>query len=340
MLVIGNAIVREVLDGRDGDVLDAVRRAYTAHAAGRSAVPHSVFLRFPEHPRNRIIGLPAHLGGADEIAGIKWISSFPDNVEAGLERASAAIILNSLRTGHPEALIEASVVSARRTAASAALAAAAMPGAAAETSVSLIGCGVINREVLRFLRVAVPGIRSVRLFDLNRRRALDFARSCPPGLEVEVAETIGEAMAASPLVSLASTAAVPHVGLEHCRPGTLVLHLSLRDLTPESVLEAVNVVDDADHVCRAATSVHLAEQLVGNRDFISADIGGILSTGEPYRRDPGKVTVFSPFGLGILDLAVARLVRDVAVDRGWGVRHDDFLPHSRAAAPDVLGAAG
>ncbi|MFJ5034429.1 2,3-diaminopropionate biosynthesis protein SbnB [Streptomyces sp. NPDC088560] len=326
------------MDGRENDVLDAVRRAYVAHAAGESSVPHSVFLRFPDNPKNRIIGLPSYLGDANEIAGIKWISSFPDNVSAGLERASAVIIINSLRTGHPEALIEGSLISARRTAASAALAVSAMPGAAAATGVSLIGCGVINREVLQFLRVVAPGIRSVRVFDVDRWRASEFVQSCPPGLEAEVAKTIGEAMAANPLVSIASTAAVPHVGLEHCQPGSLVLHLSLRDLTPQSVLEAVNVVDDADHVCRAATSLHLAEQRVGNRDFIAQSIGEILSSSKTYRRNPGKVTVFSPFGLGILDLAVARLVRNVTVERGWGVRHDDFLPYSKAtpvSSPDL-----
>ncbi|MCD9904107.1 hypothetical protein LUR56_36880 [Streptomyces sp. MT29] len=98
MLTIGNGDVRRLLDDREREVLNAVREAYLLHAAEDTSLPHSVFLRFPDDPGNRIIGLPAYLGGAEPLAGMKWIASFPGNVAEGLERASAAIIVNSMRT--------------------------------------------------------------------------------------------------------------------------------------------------------------------------------------------------------------------------------------------------
>lgn len=107
MLIIGRAVVRDILDGDDARVVDLVRHAYLLHEQGRTSLPHSVFLRFPQQPRDRIIGLPAYLGADPPVSGIKWISSFPGNLAAGLERASAAILLNSMRTGHPVALVEA-----------------------------------------------------------------------------------------------------------------------------------------------------------------------------------------------------------------------------------------
>ncbi len=329
MLILGNDDVLRALEDREDDVLTAVREAYVQHSRGASSVPHSVFLRFPDDERDRIIALPAYLGGDEPVAGVKWISSFPGNLALGLERASAAIVLNSMRTGRPEALIEASVISARRTAASAALAAATLAADDPDTGVSLIGCGVINFEVLRFLRRALPGLASVTLFDQVPDRAAAFAERCAPwrpDLRVETAERIEEAMGAHPLVCLATTAGTPHLGTEHCRPGALVLHLSLRDLTPESVLAAVNVVDDTDHVCRAATSLHLAEQRVGDRDFVAGSIGALLDSDRPHRRDAERVTVFSPFGLGVLDMALADLVRRTAEKNGDGTRLSGFLP--------------
>src|SRR3954454_18105129 len=97
MLILGHDTVAELLAGREADVMDLVASAYRRHEAGRSALPHSVFLRFPDRPRDRIIGLPGYLGGDgadDGVAGVKWVSSFPGNLAAGLPRASAAILLN------------------------------------------------------------------------------------------------------------------------------------------------------------------------------------------------------------------------------------------------------
>ncbi|MFX4293419.1 2,3-diaminopropionate biosynthesis protein SbnB [Streptomyces bohaiensis] len=332
MLTLGNADVRRILDGREKELLSAVRDAYLQHEAGRSALPHSVFLRFPGDDRNRIIALPAHLGGEEPKAGIKWISSFPGNVARGRERASAAIILNSMETGVPEALVEGSTISARRTAASAALAAGSLPpGGGAETGAALVGCGVINYEVLRFLLVVRPEITEITVFDLDAERAAGFRDRCAAelagdGRTVRVASDIEEALGAHRLVSLATTATVPHQDLAACAPGTLVLHVSLRDVTVPAVLAAVNIVDDLDHVCRAETSVHLAEQATGGRGFVSATLGGLLSAGASLPRDPERVTLFSPFGLGVLDLAVADLVLRAARAEGVGTRVEDFLP--------------
>src|SRR4051794_31183059 len=123
VLILGRRDVKAVLDGADGTVLRTVRDTYVAHAHGETSVPHSVFLRFPGDDRNRIIGLPAYVGGPRPVAAMKWIASFPGNIDHGLERASAAILLNSVDDGRPVALVEGSVISARRTAASAAVAA-------------------------------------------------------------------------------------------------------------------------------------------------------------------------------------------------------------------------
>lgn len=329
MLILEAGAVRAVLDDAEQDVVAAVRRAYELHALGRTSVPHSAFLFFPAGERDRIIALPAYLGGEHPVSGVKWVSSFPGNLALGLDRASAAIILNSVRTGVPEAFIEGSAISSGRTAASAALAAATLSSGRPETGVSLVGCGVINFEVLRYLRLALPTVDTVTLCDLNPERLESFAHKASsgwPDLRIDVAGSAAEAMAAHRLVCLATTASVPHVDALNARPGTLVLHLSLRDLTADSIRRCVNVVDDAHHVCRAATSLHLAEQETGHRDFIASSIGEILVSSTPYTRDENAVTVFSPFGLGCLDLAVADLVRRTAVARGLGASLASFLP--------------
>lgn len=328
MLMLGKSEVNLVLDGAESDVLAAVREAYELHALGRTAVPHSVFLRFPADLQNRIIALPAYLGTRTPVAGVKWVASFPGNLRLGQDRASASMILNCPRTGFPEVFMEAAAISAQRTAASAALAAVTLGSSDPESGVSQIGCGPIGFEVLRYLQLVKPELDQITLYDLDRARAESFAARVNgrwPRLKVEVAARVEEALAAHPLVTLATTASVPHLAGEHLRPGALVLHLSLRDLSAETIQTSVNIVDDADHVCRAATSLHLAEQQSGGRDFIAASLGELLVAGGRHLRDDTSLTVFSPFGLGCLDLAVAAMVRRKAEERGLGTTLPGFM---------------
>ncbi|HEX5758694.1 MAG TPA: 2,3-diaminopropionate biosynthesis protein SbnB [Thermoanaerobaculia bacterium] len=329
LLVLGGEAVASVLAGRRAEVVGAVAEAYRLHVRRQSSLPHSVFLRFPGDGLNRIIALPAFLGDGVDLCGVKWVASFPGNLARGLERASAVVVLNSPRTGRAFALLEGSLISAQRTAASAALAARVLFPGPPPAALGLIGTGVINAEILDFVLALLPGIESVLLFDLDHERAARWREAAAgrhPAARFDIAPDLAAVLERCPLVSFATTAIRPHVDdLSRCPPGAVLLHVSLRDLTPGAILGCDNVVDDPEHVCRAQTSVHLAEQAAGNRDFIRCSLGELLEGTAPAKPDERAVTVFSPFGLGILDLAVAKLVFDQAVAGGLGQRVPSFF---------------
>lgn len=331
ILILSGNDVLSLLTGREIEIMTAVRQAYEAHTKGDSSLPHSTFLRFPGESANRIIALPAFLGDDFQVAGMKWIASFPANRDAGLDRASAVLILNSTATGRPTALMEASIISAKRTAASAALAAHCLHHWQAGAPTGLIGCGLINLEIARFVLADRPEIGSLHLFDVAPDRARLFQRKLEellPGVEISIALDAESVLRNCPLVSIATTAVEPHISdLSYCAPGTTVLHVSLRDLTPEVILGCDNVVDDINHVCRARTSVHLAELQVGNRDFIRCTLGDVL-LGANARPSPAAKVIFSPFGLGILDIALGKLVCGLAAGESKGIMIDSFLPDS------------
>jgi 2,3-diaminopropionate biosynthesis protein SbnB len=330
VLILKGNEVSSLLRGCEPALMDIVRGAYIAHAGGESVLPHSVFLHLPQEPKNRIIALPAYLGGEFDVAGIKWIASIPSNSALAIDRASAVVVLNSAQTGRPLAILEGSIISAKRTAASAVLAARYLLPGPPINSVGLIGCGLINFEIVRFLLAAFPELKKIFVFDQIHQNALRFkerVRELSERVTVEVATDLNAALCGSPLISFATTASAPYVkDFSGVVPGSTILHISLRDLAPELLLSCDNVVDDIDHVSRAQTSLHLAEQMTGHRRFIRCALADVLQGKAAARAVHSATTVFSPFGLGVLDLAVAKLIYDRASQSGLGTVMESFLP--------------
>lgn len=324
LIVSAGEVERELADC-SGKVIDVVATAYINHDEGRNVNPDSCFLRFPDKPSARIIALPAYLGGDTpnaSVAGIKWIASFPQNITENLQRASAVLVLNDCYTGFPYAMLESSRISAVRTAASAALAASVLGGA--PRSVGVVGGGVIARTISDYLRSVERLAPVVQCCDLNPESAARLASHI--GLGARVA-TLEEALACD-LVVLATTASTPYVPDNfRLEPRQLVINVSLRDLAPQTLVGCNNVLDDVEHCLKADTSPHLLEQLMGSRDFVTGTLGGVLRN--RVALDPSRATVFSPFGLGVLDLAVGSLVYKGCVDSEGGTLIPFFFGDTR-----------
>ncbi|MYS93519.1 MULTISPECIES: 2,3-diaminopropionate biosynthesis protein SbnB [Streptomyces] len=308
--VVAGEAVRQQLDQHRDEVVDIVERTYRDHQAGETINPDSYFLRFPEKPDSRIIALPALLRADVQLAGIKWIASFPKNVAAGRPRASAVLILNDYETGYPIACLEAANISSARTAASAAVAARALrPEGLAGGRVAVVGGGVIARNICEYLHVVGCRPDTYLVHDIHEPSGKLLAEHLNErGRTARFTPDLDEALDAD-VVVFATTALEPYV-TRSFRPGQLVLNVSLRDLAPEVVLGAHNILDDVDHCLKANTSPHLAEQLVGNRDFVDGTLADVLNGDVTV--DGSKPVIFSPFGLGVLDLAVGAYALDKA----------------------------
>lgn len=330
--VIPGAQVQRALHGREKQIVELVEATYRLHGAGESVNPPSYFLRFPDRPSSRIIALPASIGGQLRVDGLKWISSFPDNVAAGVPRASAVLILNDHDTGYPFACLESSIISATRTAASAALAADRLSrDRPRPTTVGFVGTGLIARYIETFLAGTGWEFDRIGVHDLSADSAAGFRghleRAGNTG-RITVHDSAEQLVRASELVVFATVAGSPHVHdpawFDH---NPLVLHVSLRDLAPEVVLAAVNVVDDVEHCLKADTSPHLAEQRTGHRDFVHGTLDDVIAGRLAVPAD--RPVVFSPFGLGVLDLAVGKYVYDEVARSGELHVVDDFFHELR-----------
>ena len=327
--VVPGPVVKRVIDANKKQVFDAVEAAYRLHAAGEAVNPDSYFLRYPDKPSARIIALPAHLGGGVQKSGIKWISSFPENRASNLARASAVLILNDPTTGYPLACIEASLISATRTAASAALAAEHISLNPFEGILGIIGTGVIARTTVEWLLFRKWKFRQINLYDVDRNESEHFSKWLRDqhNLEADIQDRLEGAISDSSLILFTTTTVDPYLAdeklFEHC---PTVLHLSLRDICVNVILASQNIVDDVDHCLKANTSLHLTEIAMGNRDFVSGSLVDVLE--KKFKLDHDRPRIFSPFGLGVLDLAVGNFVLEVAKSSGAAIALSDFFSNS------------
>lgn len=327
--VITGAVVKRLIDDNKKQVFDAVEAAYHLHAAGDAVNPDSYFLRYPDNPSARIIALPAHLGGTVQKSGIKWISSFPENKAGNLARASAVLILNDATTGYALACIEASLISATRTAASAALAAEHISPNPFAGTLSVIGTGVIARTTIEWLLFRNWKFRKISLYDVDHKGAEHFSKWLHDqhNLLADIQDRLEDAICDASLVLFTTTALAPYLAdeklFEHC---PTVLHLSLRDICTNVILASQNIVDDVDHCLKANTSLHLTEMATGNRDFVSGNLVDVLE--KKLKPDHNRPRIFSPFGLGVLDIAVGNLVLEAAISSNAAIALPDFFSNS------------
>jgi ornithine cyclodeaminase len=198
--------------------------------------------------------------------------------------------------------------------------------------VGFIGTGLIARYVHTFLSGTSWSFDEIGVHDLSADSATGFSgylERSDEGGRITVHDDPEQLIRSSDMVVFATVAGRPHVNdaswFEH---NPLVLHVSLRDLAPEIVLASTNIVDDVEHCLKADTSPHLAEQLTGNRDFVHGTLADVMAGRVTVPAD--RPVVFSPFGLGVLDLAVGKYVYDrVAANGGLHVVDDFFHELSR-----------
>lgn len=323
--VIGNKHIEMWVENNQQKLFDLVCDTYVSHASGKTVNPNSYFLRYPNSDHNRIIALPASLEDDRPISGMKWIASFPDNIQYGLNRASAVLILNDRNTGYPLACLEGSTISAARTAASAAVGASYLhPTPKYAKRLGVIGCGPISFGTIKLLFNLGWDIPEIALYDISTHRANFFKNKCQQMYSNVTVSGMESTIKNSDMILFATSAVKPFIADQKLfSHNPTILHMSLRDLSVDIVLNSQNFVDDIDHCLREKTSLHLAEMEVSNRDFVAGSISDLIN--KSLAIDKTKPRVFSPFGMGILDIAVAR---DILNDSGQTnyKEYPDFFP--------------
>lgn len=296
--------------------MEALLQAFIQHAQGKVVQPLKPYLRVANdavHIADRIIAMPAFIGGAEPVAGIKWIGSKHDNqARYGWERASALIILNDPDTNYPLAVMEGGLISGMRTAAVTALAARSLARQNFQ-KVACIGCGLIAQMHMRILLDQFPAITTVALFDLDPsapNRLIAEIQPQFPAVKFQAMTSAERAVRSGEVVVACTVTDQPYLQFEWLQKGTFLSNISLMDVHKEVFLQVDKVVvDDWDQCNREKKIINqLVLEARFSREQLHAELGEILSGQRPGRETDDEIILLNPIGIAIEDIACAQSI--------------------------------
>ena len=316
----------EAAAGPGSDVfVEAVTDAFGLHARGQTVQPLKPYLRWrpDSHIADRIIAMPAYVGGPRPAAGLKWIGSKHDNPErTGLERASAVIVLNDPETHVPVAVMEGALISAARTAAVTAVAAHHL-AARGFRALTCVGCGPIGRRQTLTLLEQFPAVDTVWLYDLKETAAVGLAETvgaAHPKVEVRIAADAESAVRAGEMIVTATVADRPWLPAAWLRPGAFLSNVSIMDAGRDVFLSADKVVvDDWEQCNREGKVIHqLTTEGSFSKERLHAELGQIVVGDRPGREDDAEIILLNAMGMAVIDIACAKAIYDRAAQAKIG----------------------
>ena len=280
--------------------IDATREAFLRHRRGEWVMPSKVYLQSPPHGDFR--AMPAR---GDDLAILKWISSFPGNPAAGLPTVIGLLIVSDATTSEPLALLDAGAVTALRTGAVAAVAADALAREGA-TTVGIIGCGLHGAWAARCLAAAGygPGICS------------DPRPEAAQALAGELGWAAGsyDEAVRQDVVNFVTPGHEGLLAAAHLHPG---VHLNMlgadgpgkAEANPAAVASCALFCDEWAQASHGGELTGAVEAGLIGRDDVT-DLGAVLVGEARGRPGPEAATLFDSTGLAIQDLAVAKAALD------------------------------
>jgi ornithine cyclodeaminase/alanine dehydrogenase-like protein (mu-crystallin family) len=316
ILVLNQSEVEQLLD-MEG-CIEAMAEVLASLARGELYQPLRV-IAFPPGETSGIGLMPAHRSGASAAYALKTICLFPDNPERGLDAHQGTVTLFSGETGEVRALMNASAITAIRTAAVSGVATRLLAREDAR-ELAVLGAGVQGRSHIEAMRAVKPWAR-IRVAS----RTLAHSQALADETGAEAVETAEEAVRGADVVVTATSAREPVLRREWLKPGAHVNAVgasqpSAREVDTATVADSSVFVDSRESVRNEAGEFILAikEGAISGEDHIRAELGEVLAGTRPGRADDGELTLFRSLGVAAEDLAAAQLAVENARERGIG----------------------
>ncbi|HYW73914.1 MAG TPA: ornithine cyclodeaminase family protein [Pyrinomonadaceae bacterium] len=292
------------------ECIDVMERAFIALARGEVEQPLRTIFRPPE-VKGVMALMPTFRGGESPLFGLKAICVIPGNAAIGKDAHQGAVILFDGRTGEVMAIVNASAITAIRTAAVSGLATKVLANKDAST-LGIIGAGVQARAHLSAI-ACVRKLERVKVAASRRENAERFAAEMRSQIdcEIEPADSSEAAVRDTDIIVTATTSREPVVQRAWLKAGAHVNAIGTfspkaRELDTETMAAAAVFVDRRESAFNEAGDYLLAasEGAIGPESIL-AELGEVIIGKHPGRTSGAEITVFKSLGLAMEDLAAA-----------------------------------
>jgi len=275
-----------------------------------------------------LMGLMPSWRGAQQDRGaafaLKAICVIPGNPARGLDAHQGTVTLFDGETGVPTAILDASAVTAIRTAAVSAVATEVLARTDART-LAILGAGVQGRAHLEAL-AAVRDFTQVRVYAPTRAHAQALAgEGGLAGGQVSAVATAEEAVRGADVVVAATNSPEPVLARAWLAPGAHVNAVGAstpraREIDTATVAASALFCDSRESLRNEAGEFQLAvrEGAIAGEEHVRAELGEVLAGSAPGRRDDGELTLFRSLGIAVEDLAAAETAVAAARAQGLG----------------------
>jgi len=321
------------------DPVAVMHEVFKLHASWQVILPDEAYLSWTNDRDEQVrsLNMPAYIGGSLNIAGTKIINGNIANPSRGLPRASGLTLLFDTTSVRINCIMEGAYLSSMRTASVTLLSAEIFKGQEIERA-AILGAGVLAQAHIELLVKRLPHLRSIAIFDLDRRRITTLKAALASVLQAHEVELLETATAESAIrgaqfIVPATTTTTGYIQFDWLEPGTILVNISLDDPLPEVVFKADKVVVDDWNLVkndprRLIGRMYRAGHIIGPNESnenqehkrrIDAQLGEVLLGSRPGRERLTDIILVNPFGLAIEDIALAAYVYHAAQELHMGI---------------------
>ena len=323
LLIINELDVEQLLPV--SECIDVMHEALAALARNEYHQPLRTITK-PADVKGVMATMPSYRGGRAPLFGLKAICVFPGNAAIGKDAHQGGVMLFDGKTGEPQAICNASAITAIRTAAVSGLATRLLAREDA-ADLAIIGAGVQARTHLAAM-VAVRPLKRIRVAARQLSSAEKFVRDmqAQAPCRIEAVESGEAAIRNADIIVTATTAREPVVKRDWLSPGVHInavgtYSFNARELDTATIAAANLVVDRRESALNEAGDYLIAakEGAIGP-DHLRAELSEVVTGTRPGRRSRDEITVFKSLGLAMEDLAAADYVVRKALQQNRGTR--------------------